>query len=49
VDLDEHLVGLHLVEVDLAELELAVELRHDEGCCGAGHVGRVDATSALCV
>jgi hypothetical protein len=51
VDLDEHLIGLHLVEVDLAELELAVELRYDEGGGGAGHVdvGGVDAMFALCV
>jgi hypothetical protein len=49
VDLDEHFVGLHLIEVDFAELELTVELRHDEGGCSARHVGGVDAVFALSV
>lgn len=39
VDLDQHLVRLHVVEVDLAELELAVELGHNEGGSSARHVG----------
>lgn len=37
VDLDQHFVRLHVIELDLSQLKLAVELRHDEGSCGACH------------
>jgi len=39
VDLDEHFVRLDGVEVDLAQLELAVQLGDDEGGCLARHGG----------
>jgi hypothetical protein len=38
-DLDEDFIGLDVVEVDLLELELAVELGNDEGGGGSRHCG----------
>jgi len=37
VNLDEDLIWLDVVEVDLLELELAVELGDDEGCGDSRH------------
>jgi len=39
VDLDEDFVRLNGVKVDLAQLEFAIYIGHDEGCCATGHFG----------
>jgi hypothetical protein len=48
VDLDEHLVRLHLAEDDIAQFKPAVELGHDERGRNAGH-GVLAAEKASCI
>lgn len=39
VDLNQNFVRLDCIEIDFAQLELAVELGNDEGGGAAGHCG----------